>query len=124
MQPDDLALLESARTAPRVPFRDPVRVAGQLMPRRLARQIERGFSRLSVSSARDDGRSELADRAKAPGTDSACAPVIEPPGVATCAGDTRGGALPLLPLGAPARLGFDVPHSVANTERSIHNHGA
>ena len=56
MQPDDLALLESARTTLRVPFRDPVRVGGQLMSRRLARQIERGFSRLKTFDGNDAPR--------------------------------------------------------------------
>lgn len=44
----DRMMLASVQTALEAPFRDPVRVAGQLMPRRLARQIERQLLRLRV----------------------------------------------------------------------------
>ena len=46
--PADTALLASVRNALANPFRDPVRVSGQLMPRKLARQIERNLLRLRV----------------------------------------------------------------------------
>lgn len=49
----DRALLASARQALNAsPFRDPVRVCGQLMPRRLARTIERGLSKLQIAERR------------------------------------------------------------------------
>lgn len=48
IDPADQMLLASVRQGLAVPFRDPVRVAGQLMPRRLARQIERNLLRLKI----------------------------------------------------------------------------
>ena len=60
MDPADGMLLASVQTALENPFRDPVRVVGQLMPRSLARQIERNLLRLRVAerrSCRDAGES-------------------------------------------------------------------
>lgn len=48
----DRALLTEARAALAVPFRDPVRVGGVLVPRKLARQIERGLSKLALAERR------------------------------------------------------------------------
>jgi hypothetical protein len=49
----DRQLLTSARQALNAdPFRDPVRVAGVLLPRSLARTIERGLSKLAVVERR------------------------------------------------------------------------
>jgi hypothetical protein len=48
IDPADRLLLSSVQIALETPFRDPVRVAGQLMPRKLARQIERSLLRLRV----------------------------------------------------------------------------
>ena len=53
IDPADRALLADVRHALSVPFRDPVRVGGVLIPRKLARQIERGFARLSVAERRE-----------------------------------------------------------------------
>lgn len=52
MQPDDTALLADCRAALARPFRDPVRVGGGLISRRLARQIERNLARLAVIDRR------------------------------------------------------------------------
>lgn len=52
MDPADQLLLAGVQTALETPFRDPVRVAGQLLPRRLARQIERNLLRLRVAERR------------------------------------------------------------------------
>jgi hypothetical protein len=52
LDPADRMLLASVRDALDVPFRDPVRVSGQLMPRRLARQIERSLSKLALAERR------------------------------------------------------------------------
>lgn len=52
MQPDDAALLADCRAALARPFRDPVRVGGGLIARRLARQIERNLARLVVLDRR------------------------------------------------------------------------
>lgn len=52
MDLSDRMLLASVRGALAVPFRDPVRVSGQLMPRKLARQIERGLSKLQLAERR------------------------------------------------------------------------
>ena len=48
----DAEMLASAQAALTVPFRDPVRVSGQLMPRALARQIERQLLRLRLLERR------------------------------------------------------------------------
>jgi len=48
----DRALLNSVRQALAVPFRCPVRVSGQLMPRKLARTIERGLAKLQLAERR------------------------------------------------------------------------
>lgn len=48
----DRLMLASVTQALSNPFRDPVRVSGQLMPRRLARQIERHLLRLRVLERR------------------------------------------------------------------------
>lgn len=52
MQPDDLALLQDCRAALARPFRARVRVGGGLIPRKLARQIERNLARLAVLDRR------------------------------------------------------------------------
>jgi hypothetical protein len=52
IDPADRLLLAEARHALSVPFRDPVRVGGVLVPRKLARQIERSLARLSVAERR------------------------------------------------------------------------
>lgn len=52
MDPADRQLLASVQTALETPFRDPVRVAGHLVPRRLARQIERGLLKLRAAERR------------------------------------------------------------------------
>lgn len=49
LDPADQALLAEVRRSLSVPYRDPVRVDGTLVPRKLARQIERALSRLSVA---------------------------------------------------------------------------
>jgi hypothetical protein len=53
IDPADRLLLNEARHALSVPFRDPVRVGGVLVPRKLARQIERSLARLSVAERRE-----------------------------------------------------------------------
>lgn len=45
-------MLADIQTALENPFRDPVRVAGHLMPRRLARQLEWQLLRLRVAERR------------------------------------------------------------------------
>jgi hypothetical protein len=55
LDPADRMLLASVRQALAVPFRDPVRVSGQLMPRKLARTIERGLAKLQVLERRGCG---------------------------------------------------------------------
>lgn len=52
MDPADHALLADLQTAPANPFRDKVRVGGVLIPRSLARQIERPLLRLRVMERR------------------------------------------------------------------------
>lgn len=49
----DRMLLTSVQQGLEKPFSDPVRVAGQLIPRKLARQIERNLLRLRVAERRD-----------------------------------------------------------------------
>lgn len=49
LDPADRLLLADVRVALAVPFRDPVRVGGVLVPRKLARQIERGLVRLKFA---------------------------------------------------------------------------
>jgi len=53
IDPADRALLAEVRASLAVPFRDPVRVGGVLVPRKLARQIERSLARLSVAERRE-----------------------------------------------------------------------
>ena len=53
MDAADRLLLADVRHALSVPFRDPVRVGGVLIPRKLARQIERSLARLSVAERRE-----------------------------------------------------------------------
>lgn len=53
LDPADRLLLNEVRHALAIPFRDPVRVGGVLVPRKLARQIERGFARLTVAERRE-----------------------------------------------------------------------
>jgi hypothetical protein len=48
----DRQLLTEARHALSVPFRDPVRVGGVLIPRKLARTIERGLCKLQIAERR------------------------------------------------------------------------
>lgn len=48
LDPSDKALLADVRAALANPLRDPVRVGGVLVPRKLARAIERPLARLTV----------------------------------------------------------------------------
>lgn len=52
MDPADRLLLAGVQTALEVPFRDPVRVGGALVPRKLARQMERALLRLRTAERR------------------------------------------------------------------------
>lgn len=52
MDPADLALLADVQRALSSTFRDPVRVGGVLVPRKLARQIEAPLLRLRVTTRR------------------------------------------------------------------------
>lgn len=52
MNPDDRVLLAEVRRVTENPFRDPVRVGGVLVPRKLARHIERVLSRLDLMDRR------------------------------------------------------------------------
>lgn len=52
MDPADHALLAEVRAATADPLTDPVRVGGVLIPRRLARAIERPLARLAVMERR------------------------------------------------------------------------
>lgn len=49
----DKLLLAGVQTALEVPFRDPVRVGGGRMSRKLARQIERTLLKLRVAERRE-----------------------------------------------------------------------
>jgi hypothetical protein len=53
IDPADRMMLASVQVALETPFRDPVRVCGQLMPRKLARQIERNLLRLRTLDRRE-----------------------------------------------------------------------
>jgi hypothetical protein len=52
IDPADRALLAEVRHALSVPFRDPVRVGGVLVPRKLARRIESAVSRAILAERR------------------------------------------------------------------------
>jgi hypothetical protein len=52
IDPADRLLLAEARHALSVPFRDPVRVGGVLIPRKLARRIESAVSRAILADRR------------------------------------------------------------------------
>jgi hypothetical protein len=55
IDPADRMMLASVQVALETPFRDSVRVCGQLMPRKLARQIERNLLRLRARDRREQG---------------------------------------------------------------------
>lgn len=52
MEPADHQLLAEVQAATVEPFRDPVRVGGVLVPRRLARHIERALLKLRTAEKR------------------------------------------------------------------------